>query len=223
VITTIIFDLDGLLADTEKLHRQAYQKALAEAGIALADAEYEEHWIRQGKGIADYMANRGLAADPDLLRSRKGDLYRDLVSSSAEFMPGADVALRTFFGRKALALATASYRDAAMAVLAKLGIGHMFACIATHAEAARTKPWPDIFIHVAGALSVSPAECLVVEDSEKGVLAAAAAGMRSVAVPNVHTRNHDFRRATVVLQSLHALTPELVDGLDADRRPAAAP
>jgi HAD superfamily hydrolase (TIGR01509 family) len=219
VITTIIFDLDGLLADTEKLHRQAYQKTLAGMGVALTDSEYEETWIRQGKGISDYMTQHGLAADPDALRSRKAELYNELVSACAEFMPGAGEALSRFAGRKTLALATASYRDAALAVLTKLGIRHMFACIATQAEARRTKPWPDIFIHVAAALSVRPAECLVVEDSEKGVVAAAAAGMRSVAVPNIHTRHHDFSRATVVLQSLHDLTPRLVEELGAAHPP----
>lgn len=211
--TTLIFDLDGLLADTEKLHRMAYQQVLADVGIAIPDGEYEEHWIRQGKGIREYVASHGLAVDPNDLRSRKAIRYKELVFSMAEPMPGALEVLRSFHGRKTLALATSSYRDAALTVLAKLQIKEYFACIAASADAERSKPFPDIFLYVAKVLHVSPSECLVIEDSEKGILAATAAGMLSVAVPNVHTAHNDFSSASIVLPSLLGLTLEVIDGL----------
>jgi beta-phosphoglucomutase len=213
MITTLIFDLDGLLADTEKLHRRAYQDVLAEVGASVSEAEYEEHWIRLGKGISEFIQLHNLSVDVDFIRSRKATRYRELVLSSAEPMPGALETLRTFHGHKTLALATSSYPDAADAVLNRLLIAKYFSCIAAKGEAERAKPFPDIFLRVARTLSVASNECLVVEDSEKGILAAHAARMPSVAVPNVHTVHNDFSKATVVLPSLLDLTPSLVKRL----------
>jgi len=59
-ITTLIFDLDGLLADTEAMHRQSHQETLAEYGVALSDRQYEDHWIRDGRGIVDVLAEHDL-------------------------------------------------------------------------------------------------------------------------------------------------------------------
>lgn len=213
-ITTLIFDLDGLLADTETLHRQAYQEVLGGLGIPISDEEYDGHWIRDGKGIVEFIAKRHLAIDPALIRPGKAARYRELVTSSVKPMPGALLALQYFHGRKTLALATSSYAEAAFAVLETLGITPFFSCIATKANAKRMKPFPDLFLWVATALGVSPEECLVIEDAEKGILAAHAAGMRSVAIPNNHTRDNDFSKATMCLPSLEALTLQMIEELE---------
>jgi HAD superfamily hydrolase (TIGR01509 family) len=214
MITTLIFDLDGLLADTEKLHRQAYQDILAEVGIALSDRQYEEHWIRDGKGIGDFVAEHNLSIDPAAIRPKKAARYEALVRSSVRAMPGALHALASLRLHKTLALATSSYQDAAYAVIETLEIKDYFACIATNSNAKRMKPSPDIFLWVASSLGVAPVQCLVLEDAEKGIIAAAAAGMRSVAIPNDHTRQNDFSKATMLLPSLVDLTLEKIDELE---------
>ena len=73
---------------------------------------------------------------------------------------------------------------------------------------------PDIFLGVATAMRASPRECVVIEDAEKGILAAAVAAMLSIAVPNLHTRHNDFSKATMVLRSLEELTLEAIDMCD---------
>lgn len=219
MITTLIFDLDGLLADTEKLHRQAYQEVLGEMRATISDQEYETHWIRDGRGIADFIAAHGLSIDPDAVRINKSIRYKELVLAKAEAMPGALRTLDLFYPLKTLALATASYQDAAYAVLETLCMKNYFACIATHANAPRMKPFPDLFLWVASKLGVQPSECLVFEDAQKGILAAAAAGMRSIAIPNTHTRHNDFSRATMILPCLDAVTPATL--ADLERLPVA--
>jgi len=87
----------------------------------------------------------------------------------------------------------------------------------------RVKPFPDIFLAAASALGVLPSECLVVEDAEKGIVAAHAAGMRSVAIPNEHTRSNDFSKATAVIADLKALTVELVRELGCSPLPGSVP
>jgi HAD superfamily hydrolase (TIGR01509 family) len=215
MISAVIFDLDGLLADTECLHCRAYQMALQEHGVQLEDDEYAEHWIRFGKGIADWMTMRGLLLDPHALRLRKAGHYLDLLASSLRPMDGALELLNALSGRTKIALASSSYRDAIDGVLAGLGIGHFFEVIVSGLDVAQVKPAPDIFLKAAAQLNVAPAECVVLEDAEKGVLAAHLAGMRCIAVPNDHTRHHDFAKATMICSSLKEITPELLQSMGA--------
>jgi HAD superfamily hydrolase (TIGR01509 family) len=213
-ISTLIFDLDGLLSDTEKLHRQAYQEALGLFGVALSDDQYDEHWIRNGKGIREFADQHGLDLDPMAVRPHKAARYRELVRARAKPMPGAVRVLDTLRHHKTLALATSSEQPDAYTVLETLGIVDAFSCIGTKANAARVKPAPDLFLWVASELQTEPSECLVLEDSERGITAARAAGMRSVAIPNEQTRGNDFSRATMMLTSLKELTREAIETVE---------
>ena len=213
MISTVIFDLDGLLADTERLHRGAYKKVFSELQVALSDEEYEDHWIRWGKGIDAFVEERNLAIDPRLIRRNKAVLYGQMVLSEVKPMPGAWKLLNALKGRKQLALATSSYPRDAHTVLDTLGFTDFFAYVATKGNVERIKPYPDIFLHVAREMKTPPEQCLVIEDAEKGILAADAAGMKSIAVPNEHTRSNDFSKATLVLNSLDQINCELIDQL----------
>jgi HAD superfamily hydrolase (TIGR01509 family) len=210
----LIFDLDGLLADTEGLHCRAYQMALMEHGVELRDADYAEHWVRFGKGIADWLSLRRLTLDPHALRLRKAHHYLQLLASSLRPMDGALKLLESFHGRTKFALASSSYRDAVDGVLAGLGIAHYFAIIVSGLDVEQVKPAPDIFLKAASDLGVEPSACVVLEDAEKGVLAAHLAGMRCIAVPNRYTRHHDFSKATRICASLNEVTPEFLESLD---------
>jgi HAD superfamily hydrolase (TIGR01509 family) len=214
MITSIIFDLDGLLADTERLHCRAYQAALMEHGHGVSEMDYAEHWVRSGKGISDWLDLHGLDLDPHALRARKSQHYLDLLDSSLRPMEGAVELLNTLRGKFKIALASSSYRDAVDGVLAGLGIARFFEVIVTGLDVPQVKPAPDLFLKAAKDLGVRPAECLVVEDAEKGVVAAHRAGMRCIAVPNDYTRHHDFSKATGVCRSLAEITPELLRFLD---------
>ena len=213
MITTVIFDLDGLLADTEKLHWRAYQEALRAHGATLTEADYVEHWVRTGKGIGDWVAQHGLNLDPLALRSHKARRYLELLTTDLRPMDGALKLLETLRGKKTLALASSSYRDAVEGVVRGLDIGHYFQVIVTGLDVERVKPAPDIFLAAAQQAGAIPSQCVVFEDAEKGVLAALAAGMSCIAVPTEQTRHHNFSQATRVCSSLNEITPELIDSL----------
>jgi HAD superfamily hydrolase (TIGR01509 family) len=214
MISTIIFDLDGLLADTELLHCRAYQLAFAEHGVELGTGDYAEHWIRHGKSIVDWVYLQGLTIDPHALRMRKSQHYLSLLKSSLRPMAGALELLDTLHGKFRIALASSSYRDAVEGVLAGLRIASYFELIVSGLDVAKVKPAPDIFLLAARVLRVDPTECLVFEDAEKGVIAAHRAGMRCVAVPNDFTRHHDFSKATRVCASLHEVNLDLFAELE---------
>src|SRR5687768_17553839 len=126
MISAVIFDLDGLLADTERLHCRAYQMALEEHGVQLEDCDYAEHWVRFGKGIVDWVTLQGLTVDPHALRVRKSKHYLDLLAAALQPMDGALELLEFLSGRTRMALASSSYRDAVDGVLAGLGIARYF-------------------------------------------------------------------------------------------------
>jgi HAD superfamily hydrolase (TIGR01509 family) len=213
MIEAVIFDLDGLLADTERLHSEAWRRTLAADGIVVSEEEYAEHWIRAGLGIAEYLEIHRLAVDLDGLRRRKAEAYYELVGSSACAMPGAIALVAAVHGRKRTALATSSYLESATAVLARVDVGRYLEVIATYESAPRRKPHPDVFLYVADRLGVAPASCVAIDDAEKGILAAHAAGMKSIAVPTPDTRHNDFSKATLVVPSLEAISLEIIDSL----------
>ena len=213
MITTIIFDLDGLLADTEKLHWRAYHEALKAHGAVLAESEYVEHWVRAGKGIGDWVAQCGLNLDPLALRAHKSKRYLELLATELRPMAGALELLEKLRAKKTLALASSSYRDAVDGVLRGLDIGHYFQAIVSGLDVERVKPAPDIFFAAARQVGALPRQCLVLEDAEKGVLAARKAGMSCIAVPTEQTRHHDFSKATRICSSLKEITLELIDSL----------
>jgi HAD superfamily hydrolase (TIGR01509 family) len=214
MISAVIFDLDGLLADTEKLHLQAYKETLAAHGIELRDSEYEEHWIRLGKGRREFIRARGLDLDPDVLRKEKAARYTHLVATEAEPMPGAHDLLNTLYGKKALALASSSNSTSVKLAVSVLGIASCFSVILSGDSVERGKPHPDIFLLASQKLGVPPANCVVLEDAEKGVIAARAAGMKCIAVPNRHTKGNDLSKATLVVSGLDQVTLAMIESLD---------
>lgn len=213
MISAVIFDLDGLLADTEKLHLSAYQTVFSGLGFELSGQEYANHWIRNGQSTDAFISKKNLEVDPNFVRREKARFYKKLVSSSAKPMPGARELLGVLQGRKPMGLATSSYPQDAYAVIKALDFEDFFCCVATKGSVERIKPYPDIFLYVAKEMNILPEYCLVIEDAEKGILAADAAGMKSIAVPNRHTMNNDFSKATLVVKSLEEVSCELIDQL----------
>jgi len=169
--------------------------------------------VRTGKGIGDWVAQHGLNLDPLALRSHKARRYLELLTTDLRPMDGALKLLETLRGKKTLALASSSYRDAVEGVVRGLDIGHYFQVIVTGLDVERVKPAPDIFLAAAQQAGAIPSQCVVFEDAEKGVLAALAAGMSCIAVPTEQTRHHNFSQATRVCSSLNEITLELIDSL----------
>jgi HAD superfamily hydrolase (TIGR01509 family) len=211
MIQAVLFDLDGLLIDSENLHFLSWQQTLAGVNVALDEPTYFDHWTRAGGGIRDFCTSRGMKHDLAMLRRRKAELYTERVLNELCLMPGALECLDQLRGRKRLAIATSSYAESVHLALGKFKLEHYFQAIVTREDVKQVKPAPDTFLRAAELLDVLPKECVVVEDAEKGVIAARAAGMACIAVPNHHTQDNDFSQATLGLPSLHELTLATID------------
>lgn len=206
----VIFDLDGVLIDSEALQYKAYSEVLARFGVTVSLEEYAAHWIAAGRGPEYAVRTYALQMHPDELRTLKHPVYHEMLRREAALMPGAVAALVRLQPHFPLALATNSNRQDVAYVMERFDLRRFFTAIVTREDYKRAKPHPDAFVTAATQLGVTPDTCVVVEDAHRGVLAARRAGAAVVAVPNRFTRTSDFSLAALVLPSLDALTVEVV-------------
>ncbi len=215
-LKAVLFDLDGLLTNTEELHLEAWRRALRERGVEVTPEEYAELWIRRGLGPRDVLKLKKLEGklDVEALMRRKDELFRELAERHLALLPGALELLRALKAKGLkLALVTSARRPAVDVVLDRLKLRDFFDVIVTNEDVRRSKPDPEPFLVAAERLGVRPSDCVVLEDAEKGVVAAKRAGMRVIAVPNGLTRDNDFSQADAVVGSLEELSPERLQAL----------
>lgn len=209
----VIFDLDGVLIDSEGLYYRAYSEVLRQYGVSVSRAEYEDYWIAQGCGPEYIVAKHNLPVSPDELRQLRSPLYLRLLETEVTLMPHAEETLARLAPHFALTVATNSNREHLDAVLRRFGLERFFPVTVAREDYTGAKPLPDAFLAAAAKLGLPVSRCVVVEDTYKGVLAAANARIACIAVPNEYTRRNDFSRANLVLPGLHALTPEVIRAL----------
>lgn len=206
----VIFDLDGVLIDSEALQYEAYTTVLARYAVRVSAADYARYWIAEGRGPEYAVQTYGLPLTPDALRALRNPVYHALMRQRATLMPGALAAVERLHGRFPLAIATNSNRDDVGFLVDHFGLARFFAAIVTREDYRRAKPEPDAYLTAAARLNRPAAACLVVEDAYRGIVAAYRAGATAVAVPNEFTRDNDFALAARVLRGLDELTVELV-------------
>jgi beta-phosphoglucomutase-like phosphatase (HAD superfamily) len=210
-----LFDLDGLLADTEDLHVAAYREVARHLGITL-DGEYINAFIGVSTrdNVKRIMKDFGIPANrfDEILRLRY-DRYHDIVKRSRlQPMDGAlECVKRAGDSGMKRALVTSSMKDHAISVLESIsaragfnggGLVDSFDAMVFGSEIERLKPEPDIYLEALRRLGTSGEGCVVFEDSEAGVIAAKRARLFTVAVPNVHTRHQNFDVADLRFSSL---------------------
>ena len=219
MISAVIFDMDGLLIDSEPLWVRAEIEVFGQVGVVLAEEDCAKtKGLRTDDVIAFWLARRPWTGVTGAeVEARLIARVATLVREEGRALPGIEHALSVARSRRyKLALASSSPLVIIHAALERLGLEDAFEVVQSAETEALGKPHPGIFVRTAVRLGVPAVECLVLEDSLTGVIAAKAARMTCVAIPFDHPV-HDARFviADGILGSLGELTPELVDALDA--------
>jgi HAD superfamily hydrolase (TIGR01509 family) len=206
----VLFDLDGVLADTEPLHWAAYREVLLELGVDVGIEEYRHKFISRGGGPEYAVEAYRLPITADELRARKLPRYLDRLRRGVPPRPGARAALERLRGGWRTAVATNSVRTEVDLILGSLGLAALLDAVVTREDYRAAKPAPDAYLTAAGRLGLRAEECVVIEDTPRGLGAAIAAGIRAVALPNELTADNDFAGCTLRLAHLDELTPDLL-------------
>ncbi|MFN8643051.1 MAG: HAD family phosphatase [Candidatus Binatia bacterium] len=207
----VIFDLDGVIIDSEALQHRAYNLVLERFGIQVDAATYGREWIAAGRGPEYAVRALGLPIAADELRRLKHPVYHELLRHEIQLVPGAGEALERLRARYPLALATNSNAADVAFVLARFGLRPLFHAVVTREHDAEAKPAPDAFAAAAAQLGLPPPRCVVIEDATKGMRAAAAAGCPCIAFPHDYTADNDTSSARAVIRSLDELTVDLIE------------
>ncbi len=219
----VIFDLDGVLLDSEQVWNEAKRELVIEHGGRWDDEAPHDMMGMSSPEWSSYLRDElGVDLEPseisDAVVARLEQIYRQRLP----LIDGAVEAVERLAARWPLGLASSSNREIIDLFLELSGLAGRFAVTLSSEEVARGKPAPDVYLETARRLAVDPAACVAVEDSSNGIRAARAAGMAVIALPNPHypPGDEELAGADERLGSLHELTPELVGEVQARSRPA---
>ena len=213
-IEAVVFDLDGVLVDSEHVWDAARKELAAEEG-----RPWPEHASRDMMGMSSLEWSRymhdvvGLPEPPEEISAKVVRRLEEIYRHELPLIDGAVEAVERLEERWPLALASSSNRELIDLVLELSGLTSYFLATVSSEEVPRGKPAPDVYLEAARRLGVAPSRCAAVEDSENGIRSAKAAGMSVLVIPNrVYPPADDaLALADDVLTSIKELTPEIIE------------
>ena len=212
-IEAVVFDLDGVLVDSEHVWDEVREELARERGGGWHDRAQADMMGMSSTEWSRYMHDViGLSSSPEEINDEVVRRMQARYATELPLIDGAVEAVERLAGSFRLAIASSSNRQLIDAVLAQAGLARFFDVTVSSEEVARGKPAPDVFLEAARRLDVAPERCAAVEDSGNGLRAAHAAGMRVIAIPNRRypPPANALALADVELDSLGELSSEVV-------------
>ncbi|OGV51904.1 MAG: hypothetical protein A2X49_01895 [Lentisphaerae bacterium GWF2_52_8] len=215
MLKAIFWDNDGVLVETEHLYYQACAGALAEAGVTLSEEAFVDFSLRQGRSIFELLKNTDGNAPDEALISRlallRNELYAKLLRQSADclVLPGVRELLSCLKGRYRMGIVTSCRREHFTIMHEKTGLLGYFDFVIGEGDYKKYKPDPEPYLNAVGRSGCLPGECLAIEDSERGLRSAVAAGLRCIAVPRGLSAGGDFTVAEAILSDISEILPKL--------------
>jgi beta-phosphoglucomutase-like phosphatase (HAD superfamily) len=213
-LRAVVFDFDGVIANSEPLHFRALRDVLASTGVSLSERDYYARYL----GFDDAGALHAIGADSGAfgpeqvasLVSRKAVRFEELEADAGMLFPGAAAAIRRVAASVPIGIASGARRDEILRVLEAAGLTDLFAAIVAAEDVSRSKPDPAPYLLAVRLLaavagdSLQPGDCVAIEDSRWGLESARQAGLRTIAVTHTYTLA-ELGAADLVLDSLEAL------------------
>ena len=217
MIKALVFDFDGVLADSEPLHLRCYQEVLAPLGIALTRDEYYARYLGfDDEGVfTQVAAAHRITLDRRQLRAlivEKSRVFDEVIASGDVLYPGAASCIERLAGVFRLGIASGALREEIEAILHSHRLERHFQFVVASGDTPKGKPAPDPYRRAAELHGLPPAECLAIEDSRWGIDSAKAAGLWCIAITNTYPREQ-LAMADRVIRTLDEITPDFVAGL----------
>jgi beta-phosphoglucomutase family hydrolase len=213
-LQAVLWDLDGVIADTGPYHCRAWQEVFSRRGINFTEEHFIKHFgQRNDMIIRDTVGEDITPEELEIIANKKEKAYRRLVAGNIQALPGA-VELLASLKRAGIksAIASSAPPENVSTVIEGLGIDKYFDAIACGREVSEGKPSPQIFLLAAEKLKVNPAGCVVIEDAVAGVTGARRAGMKCLAITNSHSVD-SLKEADLIVDTLESVNVADLAGL----------
>jgi HAD superfamily hydrolase (TIGR01509 family) len=212
---TVLWDNDGVLVDTEGLYFRASQIVLATVGIRLTPEQFIDISLRQGQSTFKLAAEQGIPAETiTFLRAERDRLYVGFLQTEPCLIDGVEETLRSLHGRVRMGVVTSTRRQHFEIAHARTGLGKYLDFVVTLEDYRHSKPSPEPYMTAISRYGLQPDQCIVVEDSERGLAAATAAGLECMIVRTEWSKDGDFRKASKVLDNVRAIGDEVLRRAD---------
>lgn len=200
MLKAILWDNDGVLVDTEHLYFLATRETLATRGITLEETQYLDLFLQQSRGILHFAHEHSWSeAELEQVRRERSALYSALLRERSCVIDGVEDVLATLHGRYAMGIVTSSQREHFDIIHAASGLLKYFQFVIASGDYRHPKPHPEPYLKAIQRAGAAKEDCLVIEDSERGLAAATAAGLKCVIVPSRLTTGRPFAGAYKVL------------------------
>ena len=211
----VIFDIDGVLVDSNPAHFESWQRAAHEDRFDFPESLFQETFGQTTRAIlAEHWHRKLTPEEIAYFDRRKEDLYREIVTENFPAMPGARAFVETLYRAGfPLAVGSSGPRINVDYVLGRLGIKQYLRGIVSGTDVSRGKPAPDIFLRCAEKMGIAPNRCVVIDDSQSGICAAKAAGMKIVGYYSGGHRDEEYADVDLLVRSFEELTPEILQRL----------
>ena len=222
MIKAIVFDFDGVLADSEPLHLRAYQKVLSRFGVTLTREDYYTRYLGyDDEGVFTRLAaERGMPLDESQLETLIADkaaVFDAAIGSEEILYPGAAACITRMAARYPLGIASGALRHEIEAILRHRQLLQHFRFIVGSGDTPESKPAPDPYRRAVELHGLAPEECVAIEDSHWGIVSAKSAGLTCVGLATTYSRAH-LTEADRIVDSLDEFTPALVESLKVEPR-----
>ncbi len=208
--------MDGVVADTEYLHYKSYIEALKPYGVFIEEQDYYDFWTTKGGRFTEYIKIHNLEAkgiEYEKIIKVKRELFKKFVNTEMVIDQKRITAIKLLAQNFPLALVTGSSTNQAKQILKLTNLTNCFKFIIGGEMHSKHKPDPECFLMASKKLNILPTNLVVIEDAQKGIIAAANGGMKSIAIPTKATKNDDFSLATKIVSHLSEITPEFLNKL----------
>lgn len=206
MIKAVIFDMDGVIADSMPLHFEAEKKTLMKYGIRASDDELHKYTGNTVQvKFASLLEANGVNEDvQEVLRNHFSSSHKH-IKENVEPVTGFMKLINGLEGHYKLGVVSGSPRKFIMDILKKFKVEGLFTSIISADDVSKGKPHPEGFLKCAGELQVLPAECIVIEDAPAGIKAAKTAGMHAIGLKSAHGTSYDISAADLIVDSLEKL------------------